>query len=190
MLLCHLDLLASVLFGDLQVTCRRLFTPCRLHQAFYTFNFESWHQSSHGVTATSQFLCAIADILFYSLSSTQPIFLGQICTGILCVSILFSALASSCIQIDVTPSMSLSALTRERLGARPLLLLALIGVVISTACIPSNSSAALVSCSCFCGLSCFLFGFPGPVDPQFKSVTKGDDSFFLTVFFVHDGTMS
>ncbi len=132
------------------------------------------HHSSHRVAATSQCLCAIADILSFSLSNITPsIFLGQICSAILCLAILFSAVASSFIQADVIPSMSLSLLARDRLSSRPFLLFAIIGVLISAACIVSNSCAALVSCSGFCGLVCFLCGFPGAMEPQFKLVTKG-----------------
>lgn len=130
--------------------------------------------SSHRVAASAQVLCAIADVLSFSLSHVIPsIFLGQICTAIFCLATLVSAFASSCAQSDVIPSTSFFVLARERLGARVPLLPALIGVVISAACIPLNSSAALVSCTCFCGLLCFLFGFPAAVDPQLKLVTKG-----------------
>lgn len=130
------------------------------------------------LAATSQCLCAIADILSFSLSNITPsIFLGQICSAILCLAILFSAVASSFIQADVIPSMSLSLLARDRLSSRPFLLFAIIGVLISAACIVSNSCAALVSCSGFCGLVCFLCGFPGAMEPQFKLVTKDGAQF-------------
>jgi hypothetical protein len=141
--------------------------------------------------ATAQFLCAIADVLSFALSGpVSSILNGKICTAFLCAAVLASAIACFCMQVDVASSASLPALAFDFVRTHPYLFPALIGVVSSAACIPLHSSAALISCCCFCSTCCFLFGFPAKVRPQSNVLTKGKRlprtmrRAFL-IFFVH-----
>ena len=114
----------------------------------------------------------------------KPILMGMATVKIICESGQYRMLGSGtiidstglmkCIQYDVVSSTSFAALALERVRARPSLALALIGVVVSAACTPLNSSA-LVSCCCFCGFFCFLFGFPAAEAPQSKMLTPGGE---------------
>jgi hypothetical protein len=78
--------------------------------------------------------------------------------------------------------MSVSELLLERFRTRPFLVPASIGVVLSAACIPLNSRVALVSCSIFCGICCFFFGFPAVIAPQSTVVFQG--GMLLALYFV------
>lgn len=131
--------------------------------------------------ATAQCLCAVADVLSFTLThAISSALIGKICTAIYCLAILASAVACFCTQVDVISSTTFSSNARDFLRSQPFILLSLIGVLTSAACIPLNSSAALLSCCCFCGITCFLSGFPAAVPPQSHVVIRGDN---LRAFF-------
>ena len=144
-------------------------------------HYAAFHKLNQPVTsrhfcfsAAAQCLCAVADVLALTLSHPMLSSLSrQICTAILCAAVLASAIACCCMQVDVTSAASFSALVRHCFRMRPSLVPTLIAVLSSAACVPLNTSAALLSCSCFCGLCCFLFGLPVAEPPQKDVVTKG-----------------
>lgn len=128
--------------------------------------------------ATAQCLCAVADLLSFTLThAISSALIGKICTAIHCLALLASAVACFCTQVDVISSTSFSSNARDCLRSQPFILLSLVGVLSSAACIPFNSSAALLSCCCFCGITCFLSGFPAAVPPQSHVVIRDDTQF-------------